>query len=269
MLLKEINQYTKYLGIEKPSLNLENLELLIRKHIEALCFTSIPVLLKEEISLEYEAIVEKLIVNKRGGYCFEHNKLIYENLLAQGYDVKPLFARVLNNRKVSVPKTHRLTLLYFEDERYLVDVGFGYASPSAPIKFTAESTTTHTGIEYKIETLGDECFELHLFKDGAPYVLYSFDLNDASEEDFELSHFYSHKHPKANFVNHLVLSKILDDEILSLRNGLYQKISKEGMENINVSSVSVLEEILRDEFDYPICKEEVTYLYEKYILRKD
>jgi arylamine N-acetyltransferase len=42
--------------------------------------------------------------------------------------------------------------------------------------------------------------------------------------DFEVANFYSHKHKNANFVKNLVLSKISDDKILSLRNNTYHKI---------------------------------------------
>jgi len=260
-----ISDYLVALKIEKPVTTLEDVKALIRRCIAAFPFTSIPVLLKEELSLDLTQIVEKIVTRRRGGYCFEHNKLMYEVLRASGFEVKALFGRVLLNRDITVPKTHRSTLLTYEDERYLVDVGFGYDSPSMPIKFGPIPTTTHLGKSYRIKAYEDDHFAFQTTVDDEPYTLYSFDLHDYNEADFEMGHFYSHKHPKAVFVNNLVISVILEDEIRTLVNNKYQKISATGSKKMIIDSPEFLKSVLEKEFDYPLRADEVQYLYENFV----
>ena len=57
-------------------------------------FENLDVLLGRPISLEPEALFQKLVVERRGGYCFEQNLLFKAALEALGYEVEPHLARV-------------------------------------------------------------------------------------------------------------------------------------------------------------------------------
>ncbi len=263
-----ISDYLTCLKINDPVTTMYDVQLLIKRHIAAFAFTSIPVLFKEELSLDLAQIINKIVTERRGGYCFEHNKLMYEVLKASGFEVKALFGRVLLNRDITVPKTHRVTLLTYEGERYLVDVGFGYDSPSMPIKFGSIPTTTHLGKNYRVKAYEDGRYELQILADEKPFTLYSFDLHDYNEADFEVGHFYSHKHPKAIFVNNLVISKILEDEIRTLVNGDYRKISSSGEMAISIDSQEHLKSVLESDFDYPIKVDELKSLYERFVINR-
>ncbi len=257
--------YLTALDMDRPIKTMPDIEMLIQKHLAAFPFTSIPVLLKEELSLELSQLMDKVVTRRRGGYCFEHNKLMYEALRFSGLEVKALFGRVLLNRDITVPKTHRITLLTYEDERYLVDVGFGYDSPSMPIKFGPTPTTTHLGKSYRIKAYEDDRFALQTLVDDEPFTLYSFDLHDYNEADFEVGHFYSHKYPKAVFVNNLVISKIFEDEIRTLLNGNYKKISATAEEEVRIDSQEHLKSVLEREFDYPVRADELAHLYKHFV----
>jgi N-hydroxyarylamine O-acetyltransferase len=79
--------------------------------------------------------------------------------------------------------------------------------------------------------------------------------------DCELGHFYSHKHPKASFVNDLVASRIMDHEVRSLRNREYWVITTSGEQKKSISDAHQLKTILRDEFDIQITNSESRYLF--------
>ncbi|WP_353571964.1 arylamine N-acetyltransferase, partial [Candidatus Albibeggiatoa sp. nov. BB20] len=226
----------------------------------------IPVVLKDNLSLEIEDIYNKLVVKERGGYCFEHNKLFYELLKNFEFKVTPFLARVVNNQNVQTPKTHRFTVLDYEGGRYLIDVGFGYFSPIVPIKFGGETTFSHVGKSYHIHQYEDQTYSLQIvLKDGF-YTLYKFDLSPCFEVDFEMGHFYSHKHKNAIFVNNIVLSTISKDMIKSLRNNDYFKIYKDKEEQIPIDSLEKLKEILNLEFNYPIGEDEIKYIYDNFVV---
>ncbi len=89
-------------------------------------------LLHWTLSLESQALFDRVVTNKRGGYCFEHNKLFFEILQSLGFDCEIVLARVLLNRNIDVPRTHRITRVALPDGNYIVDVN-SKAPPSEDI----------------------------------------------------------------------------------------------------------------------------------------
>jgi N-hydroxyarylamine O-acetyltransferase len=261
-----LNNYLDILGLHKNITTLAQITQLIQAHEKNFAFSSVKVLLKEEISLSLEDIYRDIVVNKRGGYCFEHNKLMYEVLKELGFDVQFYLARVVNNLDKEVPQTHRFTLLNFEGERYLIDVGIGFRSPNVPIKFAQESTYSHLGISYRIETLANNTYGLDILQNDTTFRVSTFDLNPCYEADFEMGHFYSHKHPCAVFVNNLVVSRITHNEIRSLRNSDYFKIDEKGQRKIHIKDIEHFKSVLTDELNSVFDNEAMSEIYNKYVV---
>jgi len=80
--------------------NLKHLELITVNHIRSIPFETCDVVCGKTISIESMHVFQKLVYNKRGGYCFEHNKLMEDILLKLGYDVKPYLLRVRINKPI-------------------------------------------------------------------------------------------------------------------------------------------------------------------------
>lgn len=260
-----VENYLKALGFDKPIVNIEDITKLIQAHLSTFSFSSGKVLLKNEISLELSDIYKSIVKQKRGGYCFEHNKLFYEVLKELRFDVTFHLARVVNNTSNEVPQTHRFTILSFEGEKYIVDVGVGFHSPCVPVKFGKEISNAQLNIGYKIETYEDNTLGLVKIEDNEPYQVTQFNINSCYEADFEMGHFYSHKHPAAIFINNFVVSLILPNEIRSLRNGNYFKIFEHGVEVIPINSVKALKAILENDLNTYFEDEEIRYLYVHYV----
>jgi len=263
--MQAIEHYLKGIDVGEKPKNISDINNLIRKHLQSLYFCNIPVLLGQDISLDLESIVTKMIEQKKGGYCFEHNKLLYEALKYFGFEVEAPFARVLNNQNIDVAKTHRFTILKFKGERYIIDAGFSFMSPNSAIKFGDTPTKTIFGRDYIVKELEANNFELAMIRENELYILYSFDMAKYNEQDFEMGHFYSCKHKDANFVNNLVLSKITDSKIYSLKNNSYHEISKENSEETIIKTKVDFTAILRHKFQYNISDKDVKYLFDKFI----
>lgn len=252
-----VKDYLTILGFDKSISSLDEISKLIKSHLKTFSFSSITVLLKDEISLDINDIYKKIVINKRGGYCFEHNKLLFIVLKELGFDVKSYMARVVNNTNNIVPKTHRFTILNFNDERYLIDVGIGFRSPCVPVKLSAEFTPSHLGISYRVKTLDKNLFALESLKNEETFTITNFELYNYNEADYEMGHFYSHKHPDAVFVNNLVISSISDKEIRSLRNKNYIKIYENSQEEISINSLDTFKKIVADDFNMSFNDEEL------------
>lgn len=260
------NEYLQDLELARPQeLDFELVRQIQRKHVTRHTFNNLSVLLQQDMPLESEYLFNKIVAQGRGGYCFEHNKLVFEVLAEIGFDVTILLARVVYNRDADVPRTHRITLLSFEGEKYIVDAGFGHYSARFPIKL-------EPGL---VQDQGDNCYRIikdergeygfQIIKDGEFFTLYSFDLARYNESDCQMSHFFSHKYPEAGFVNNLVVCQKYDDYTLSLRNGELHKMTQGVTEIETITSIDVFFDTMNRVFGLDVDKAVAEYLYNKFI----
>lgn len=159
-------------------------------------------------SLRSEDIYEKIVVRKRGGYCFELNKLFYELLKNLGFQVMPVAVRILWNREEVPPVLHRAALVTFGEEIYYCDVGYGGPGPKKPVKLEDGIHREKNG-QYRItmkpeNTNGEILIERK--KDEKYLPILRFAPNPAVEADFELMNFYCAKSPDVLFTRKRVVS---------------------------------------------------------------
>lgn len=267
METKEIvRNYLETLKIDFEIKTLEDITKLLKAHLKNFPFSSLKVLLKEDISLELNCIYENIVLKRRGGYCFEHNKLMFEVLKELGFDVEFYLARVVNNTDNIPPQTHRFTLLTFKGQKYIIDVGIGFRTPSVPVKFGQEASISHLGVEYKIIERDDNTYSMQLIEKGENFIATKFDLNKCYEADFEMGHFYSHKHPSAAFVNNLVISLIEENTVYSLVNSKYLNITKEKTEEIEIRSLEHFTQIIQEDLKSNFTSKEIEFFYKQFIL---
>jgi N-hydroxyarylamine O-acetyltransferase len=82
--------------LELPvSTDIKFLRELQSKHIARYSFNSLAAVLGQDISLEVGDIFSKIVEKHRGGYCFEHNKLVLSVLSELGFEVRLLMAKVI------------------------------------------------------------------------------------------------------------------------------------------------------------------------------
>jgi N-hydroxyarylamine O-acetyltransferase len=82
MILERIN----YKGI--PEVNLKTLQKLQRCFLYSVPFETLDIQLKNIITLDENRIYNKLVVNNRGGICYELNALFYLMLQKIGFNVR-------------------------------------------------------------------------------------------------------------------------------------------------------------------------------------
>jgi len=112
-----------YIGSTSPTM--ETLRALQRAHLLAVPFEALDCFLGVPIRLDREALFDKVVTRRRGGFCYELNGLFAELLVALGFTVSRLAARPFTGEGLAPPFAH-LALLVELDRRWLADVGFGY-----------------------------------------------------------------------------------------------------------------------------------------------
>ncbi|PCJ44994.1 MAG: arylamine N-acetyltransferase [Moraxellaceae bacterium] len=260
---KKFESYFNRLNVDPQQLSLILVEEIQKKHIAEFCFNSLAVLLGRPISLDIEDIIGKFVLQNQGGYCFEHNKLIHDALDALGFSVRCLIAKMINNQDIDSPRTHRICLLEWQNEQYLIDVGLGANCPRKPIKIEAGLMSIQNDSSYRIVVNSNQDFQLELATGNGFFSLYTFNLNRYTEADCIMSNFYSSKHPDAVFVNNLVMSRILPEVTLSLRNDQYHRIGINHTDVIQISDYLQLQKIIKQDFDIELSEDESKTLYLK------
>ena len=254
--------YLGALGLTRRQADLDFLKKLNQGHVASLAFSSVGPLLGNDLSLDSRSLFERIVVKRRGGYCFEHNGLMYQALGELGFTVRLYLARVIYNQDIHPGLTHRITLAEIDGSHYVVDVGFGPLGPYLPVKMSGE-VSREAWREFWIAEPEPGVFHMQTRKDGKPFSLYKFELNRYGQADCEVGHFYSHKHPKASFTNHLVVSIITDHAVQSIRNHEFRTEDSTGESVTPIRDDKELKNILDRHFNIHVTADEARQLFAK------
>jgi len=267
-----VKDYLDTLNINQDIKSLEDISTLAKAHLQTYAFGNPKILLGESVPIDLESVYNNLVVNKRAGYCFEHNKLMYEVLKAKGFEVTQHLARVVNNQSPpTIPMTHRVTVLYYQGEQYLVDVGVGFRSPTVVIKIgDTEPTLSHLGIEYNVLPVDADknVYTMQLMEKNEPYNATAFDLIENIDADFEVGNFYCYMNPEGIWRNNLVVSCYGEDVIYSLRNTDYFKIYADHTEQVTITKLEHFIDIMQNELNVNYSRDELAQVFEGYVQHK-
>ena len=258
-------QYLQDLGIAFKNNDIEFLNALQSAHIAKYSFNSLAVVLGKSISLDVQDVFQKIVVQHKGGYCFEHNKLVQNVLEALGFEVRLLLARVVYNQNIDTPRTHRIMMVSLNGSDYIVDAGFGHLGARLPVNMELGLDQDQGDARYRIIKNAQQEYSYQIFKDGDFFTLYTFNTERYSEADCTLGHFYSHQSPDAAFVNNLVISRKKYNDIQSLRNGELHQISDGETHTTIIKSASQLHEILINTYELEVDTAVSEFLFSKFV----
>lgn len=151
--------YLARVGVDPSSLDgadLDALERVQRAHVttvpfETLAITGDPFGVRdgEGVSLAVPDLYEKVVVRRRGGFCYELNGLFRWLLGELGFDATTLAGRVVGDGGVRLPANHRTAVVSL-DRRYVVDVGMGVPTMRRPVPLDGDSRVDDAGVEWRI-----------------------------------------------------------------------------------------------------------------------
>jgi N-hydroxyarylamine O-acetyltransferase len=206
-----------YSGERTPTL--KTLQSIQQHHAQAIAFENLNSFLSQPVPLDLKSLQQKLIHEGRGGYCFEQNLLLRSSLLALGFQVTNLAARVVWNRPEGTisPRTHMLLLLDIDNLKYIADVGFGELTLTAPLSLTPdiEQSTPHEPFRL-IAT--DHTYIMQAYIGQEWKSLYRFELQEQQLADYEVSNWYVSTYPNSLFVNTLIAGRPDEDCRYALQN---------------------------------------------------
>jgi N-hydroxyarylamine O-acetyltransferase len=181
-----------------------------RAHVTSIPFENLDSHRGVTVSLDQQELERKMVLERRGGYCFEHNLLLASALEHLGLQVEPMLARV---RVGGAPRETRpaghlvLRVTDTGGEQWQADVGFGLGTLLDPIPFGPAPDTVYeqSGWNYRVVEDGSELVLQTRGPDGWSDV-YGFVPIRVPRIDIEVSNWWICTNPRSPFVFGLIAS---------------------------------------------------------------
>jgi N-hydroxyarylamine O-acetyltransferase len=207
-----------YSGSRQPTR--DTLDAILARHTATIPFENLNPLLGWPVRLDTPSLQRKLVEDRRGGYCFEHNLLLGHVLTAMGFAVTGLSARVRWKTDPGVvrPRTHMLLRIDLADGTPLVaDGGFGGPGLTGSLLLQPAVTQETPHDRYRLVPEG-RGLRLDLLLPSGTATLYAFDPDPAALADYEMGNWFVSTHPQSMFVTTLVVALAGPRTRLTLRN---------------------------------------------------
>jgi N-hydroxyarylamine O-acetyltransferase len=244
------NEYLRRIGIEKNDIEptLENLKLLQRRHLLSVPFENLDIHWKRPINLDAEKFYEKIVGERRGGFCYELNGLFFELLGEIGFQSKRISAKVsAGNGNFGAEYDHLAILTEIEGKEYLVDVGFGDFT-AEPLQFVLEIEQNDKNGVFSIKKYDESYFEI-VKKDGEDWKSeYIFTTSKRDLPEFSDMCHYQQTSPESHFTKGKVCSILTENGRKTLTDKKFIE-TKNGRKNeTDINSDEEFNQILEREF---------------------
>jgi len=172
----------EYKGLAGPVI--EVLNALQKNHLLSVPFENLDIHYKIPIELDLSRIFEKIVIRRRGGFCYELNGIFYELLSSIGFDVKIVSARVFDQKQqIFSPEFDHLAIVAKIDSTdYLADVGFGEFA-FRPLKIELNTIQNDERGAFRIGKYDDEYYQVakQTGEKWAPEYMFTLKERDLSE----------------------------------------------------------------------------------------
>jgi N-hydroxyarylamine O-acetyltransferase len=147
----DLDRYLKRIGFEGDRTpNYVTLAALQRAHIDAVPFDGRDCSRLIPLTVDPDALFEKIVEQERGGFCFELNGLFSIALRELGFDVTLLAARPFWGSEIAPERAHLTLLVHIAEERWLADVGYGHWTPYEPLRLDDRQAQVRDGRPYLV-----------------------------------------------------------------------------------------------------------------------
>lgn len=224
--------YLDRIGLaEMPSLTAESLGELLAAHRRAIAFENLDIPLGRGIRIDGDSVFDKLVTRRRGGYCFEQNRLLADMARLMGFALRPLLARVhLGNAPDAIPvRSHVTLLITLDGVPWIAEGGFGGSDlPAIPLVDGATATSPD-GASHRLRRTAAPAGEWLLERAGPSGATdgraqphedwqpqYSFDLHPVAPDDLEQANHWTATRPATRFTTLHIASIVLPGGFASM-----------------------------------------------------
>lgn len=246
----------EYDGPRSPSG--QTLRDLHRQHLYTVPFENLDIALGVPIRLDPDALFDKIVSRKRGGFCYELNSLFSELLKGLGFRVEMLSARVRSaDGRFSREFDHMLLKVALEEESSIADVGFGDSSLD-PVRIEATNVHIDPRPDFAVVAANGAWELVRRQSDGSYVPDYCFTETRRQLSDFSQMCLFHQTSPESHFTQNRVCTKALPNgrltisgmRLIETRDGIRRESPLKSKENLRTCLSQQFGIELADDIDW-------------------
>lgn len=260
----KIATYLDRIGLDQVPTTVDGLLALQQAQMRAIPYENIEVLLGDIPDLTENAIWAKLIDARRGGYCFELNKLFGLALEALDFTVRPILCRVRMGAPEGGPRTHHALIVTIEGCDWLADAGFSGPAAIAPLRIDTKEQQIVGHDVYRLRT-DPASGELVLERKNEDewFALFGIDRAVALPPDFEGANFICARWDRMPFPSVLMMSVLTSEGHATLLNKKLRLTRSQLKETQTLETKTELQQVFADVFGLRLPQYTIDSLWEK------
>ncbi|WP_369899560.1 arylamine N-acetyltransferase [Bacillus manliponensis] len=256
--MSELNVlFRKRIGIpENENITFETLDSVLEKTAKNIPFENLCIIENKTSDITKENLINKILVKKEGGLCYELNSIFYFFLIENGFNAVLARGGVYENATqeyLNLGRTHVTILITHEKQTYLIDTGFGGNLPLKPVPLNGKTITSNNG-EFRIKKVnsehGDYVLEMKLkHKDTAWRIGYAFHSKKPINDVLEFNEIQTiiAEHQESPFNKNPLITRLITGGNLTLTNTSFTQwidgiVTKEEIDNVR------FKELLKEHF---------------------
>lgn len=201
-----VHRYLARIGItEEMQVDYRSIRLIQECHMLSIPFENLNIFNGEPIKLNLDSLYDKIVVRKRGGYCYELNGLLAWILKSLGYPVTLLSGRVRRDDGTYGPEFDHMVLLVSLNEDYIVDVGFG-DSVRIPLPLSGEVVVDVSGSYRIMHEYDSDVLFFQKWLGGEWISEFQFTRKPREIGDFRDMNLYQQTSLESHFTKNLIIS---------------------------------------------------------------
>lgn len=204
-----------------------------KQHLLNIPFENLDIHYEKKISLSTNDIYQKIIIEKRGGFCYELNGLFHLLLKEIGFNAKLISAKVhTKNGEYSPEYDHLAIIVSLDNQDFLVDVGFGNFSLE-PLKLELDEKIIDSFGLFKFDKYNTEYYRINELNNDDLIPQYIFKIEDRKLSEFAKRCEFHQTSLDSHFTKKKLISIAKNDGRITLTNSQL-KITRSGIaEEIN------------------------------------
>ena len=213
----DIAAYLSRVDYRGPTdVSLTTLQALHLSHLLSIPFENLDIHARRPIRLEPELLFDKIVNQKRGGFCYELNGMFAWLLRSLGFEVTMLSARVTDGNGGFGPEFAHMLLRVDLEEPWLVDVGFG-DSFREPLRLLQAVEQVQTMGAYRLLVDNDTWLYETRSESEKWQSEYIFTLQPRMLREFDDMCHYQQTSPHSSFTKRRVCTLATPDGRITLR----------------------------------------------------
>ncbi len=242
--------YLRRIGLEYQKIvtDIESLKLLQKSHLLSVPFENLDIHWDRQIILDTDRFFEKIVLERRGGFCYEQNGLFNELLISLGFQTRLISARVFHDDGTTGPEyDHAAIIVTIGENEFLADVGFGDFT-AEPLRFVLDQEQHDPNGIFVIHRFDDEYLKIAK-RDGDGWkeeYLFTETARELSEFT-EMCDFQQYS-PESHFTKGKLCSIMTKTGRKTLTDKIFIETSKSSRSETNVESIAEFDHVLRNEF---------------------